>query len=57
MPQHFLLSTKARTLSLSRVMRLSEDQAFEVFKQLRWASNGGEPISPRSPCSPPPASS
>ena len=30
--QHFLLSTAARTLSLAKVMRLSDDEAFETFK-------------------------
>lgn len=50
MSQHFLLSAKARTLSLSKVMRLSDDEAFEAFKQIRWAANGGEPICPRCGC-------
>lgn len=48
MPQHFLLSAAARTLSLSKVLRLSDDEAFEVFKQLRW--NGGEPHCLRCGC-------
>jgi transposase-like protein len=50
MPQHFLLSSQARTLSLSKVMRLSDAEAFETFKQIRWASNGGEPFCPRCGC-------
>lgn len=36
--QHFLLSTTARTLSLAKVMRLSDQEAFATFKALRWAS-------------------
>lgn len=50
MPQHFLLSAKARTLSLAKVMRLSDDQAFEIFKEIRWADNEGEPVCPRCGC-------
>ena len=50
MSQHFLLSAKARTLSLAKVMRLSDDEAFETFKQVRWAGNGGEPTCPRCGC-------
>jgi transposase-like protein len=42
MAQHFLLTAKARTLSLAAVLRLSDDEAFETFKQCRWEA--GEPI-------------
>ncbi len=45
--QHFLLSTKARTLSLAKVMRLSDDEAFATLKAIRWAENGGEPVCPK----------
>jgi len=48
--QHFLLSTKARTLSLARVMRLSDDDAFQTFKDIRWASTNGDPVCPRCGC-------
>src|SRR3990167_5018588 len=47
MSQHFLLSTAARSLSLAKVMRLSDDQAFDVFKSIRWAATGGEPVCPK----------
>lgn len=47
MSQHFLLSAKARTLSLVQVMRLSDDEAYETFKAIRWAENDGNPICPR----------
>ena len=37
--QHFLLSAQARTLSLAMVMRLTDDEAYETFRQIRWAAN------------------
>lgn len=42
--QHFLLSAKARTLSLVKVMRLSDREAYETFKAIRWADG---PVCPR----------
>lgn len=36
MSQHFLLSAKARTLSVRHVMEMTEGEAFEVFRELRW---------------------
>ena len=50
MPQHFLLSARARTLSLSKVMRMSDAEAFETFKAVRWVDNNGEPVCPRCGC-------
>jgi transposase-like protein len=50
MAQHFLLSTKARSLSLAKVLRLSEEEAWETFKAIRWASTGGDPVCPRCGC-------
>jgi transposase-like protein len=44
MAQHFLLSAKARTLSLAQVMRLSEDEAFTTFREIRWAETNGKPV-------------
>ena len=35
MCQHFLLSKKARTLSLGKVLRLSDDEAYAAFKGIR----------------------
>jgi transposase-like protein len=46
MAQHFLLTTAARTLSLASVARMSEEQAFEAFRQIRWADTKGEPVCP-----------
>ena len=50
MSQHFLLSAKARTLSLVKVMRLSDDEAFDTFKKVRWAETDGEAVCPRCGC-------
>jgi len=36
MAQHFLLSAKARGLSVATVARMSDKEAFEEFKALRW---------------------
>jgi transposase-like protein len=44
MCQHFLLSKKARTLSLGKVLRLSDDEAYAAFKAIRFSGNGGEPF-------------
>jgi transposase-like protein len=48
--QHFLLTAAARTLSLAKVMRMTDGQAFEAFKAIRWASTKGEPFCPRCGC-------
>ncbi len=47
MSQHFLLSAKARNLSLASILRMSEDDAHARFQAIRWADNGGEPFCPR----------
>lgn len=47
MAQHFLLSTKARTLSLAQMLRLSDDEAYAQFKAIRFADNGGEAFCPK----------
>src|SRR6201999_4118329 len=36
MSQHFLLSAKARTLSLSAVLRMTDEQAETAFCNVRW---------------------
>ena len=38
MAQHFLLSARARTLSLVQVMRMSDAEAEATFMGLRWAA-------------------
>jgi len=37
--KHFLLSAKARTFSLLEIARLSDDDAWEMFKESRWSEN------------------
>lgn len=34
--QHFLLSAKARTLSVRKVFEMSNDEAFALFREVRW---------------------
>ncbi len=46
MSQHFLLSAKARTLSLKKVMRMSDVEADQAFRELRWVHTDGEPVCP-----------
>ena len=50
MAQNFLLSAKARTLSLTAVARMTDDEAHARFQAIRWAYNGGEPFCPRCNC-------
>ena len=50
MSQHFLLSVAARTLSLSAVARMSDEEAHAKFVAIRWANNGGEPYCPKCGC-------
>lgn len=45
MPQHFLLSA-ARTLSLAKVLRLSDKEAEVVFAAIRWPETQGRPVCP-----------
>ena len=47
MAQHFLLSAKARTLSLKAIYQGGEEAAYETFCQLRWAETDGEAVCPR----------
>jgi transposase-like protein len=47
MAQHFLLSAKARTLSLAAILRMSDDEAHGTFQAIRFAENKGEPFCPR----------
>ncbi|MFD0985654.1 IS1595 family transposase [Methyloligella solikamskensis] len=50
MTQHFLLSAEARSLSLAKVARLSDEEAWEAFKMVRWSETEGEPFCPRCGC-------
>ncbi len=50
MAQHFLLSAKARTLSLKAVFQMGEAKAYEMFCAIRWADTEGEAVCPRCGC-------
>src|ERR1700687_3566073 len=50
MSQHFLLSAAARTLSLSAVARMSDEDAHAQFVAIRWGDNGGQPYCPKCRC-------
>ncbi len=47
MSTHFLLTSRARTLSLREVFSMGEKCAYELFKELRWPDTNGEPVCPR----------
>ena len=44
MSQHFFLSSKARTISELEITRMSEDEAREVFEQLRRSDTDGKSV-------------
>ncbi|HWH56093.1 MAG TPA: IS1595 family transposase [Terriglobales bacterium] len=46
MAQHFLLSSKAKTLTLATVFRMSDAEAEEAFRKVRWAETAGAPVCP-----------
>jgi len=46
MSQHFLLSRRAKTLSLASVFRMSDAEAEQTFRSVRWADTNGEPVCP-----------
>lgn len=50
MATHFLKSPGARSLKLATVLRMSEDEAREAFKAIRWAETEGEPVCPVCGC-------
>ncbi len=50
MAQHFLLSSAARTVSLAQVLRMSDQEAYDAFKAVRFAANGGEAFCPKCGC-------
>ena len=50
MPQHFLLTSVARTLSLASVARMSDKEAEEVFITLRCVDNDGIAYYPHCGC-------
>lgn len=50
MAQHFLLSSAAKSLSLATVARMSEEEAWQAFRLIRWSETQGEPVCPRCGC-------
>ncbi|WP_292533031.1 IS1595 family transposase [Methylocystis sp.] len=50
MAQHFLLSAAARSLSLAKVARMTDEEARDAFRLVRWASTEGQPVCPRCGC-------
>lgn len=50
MASHFLLSARARTLSLKAIYQAGEEKAYETFCQLRWPETHGKPVCPRCAC-------
>lgn len=48
MSQHFLLSSRAKTLSLAAVLRMSDEEAEAAFIRVRWP--GGKPVCPHCEC-------
>jgi transposase-like protein len=45
--QHFLLSAAARTVSLAKILRMSDADAYSAFKAIRFAANDGEAFCPK----------
>ncbi len=50
MATHFLKSPGARSLKLAHVLRMTEEEARETFKAIRWAETDGEPVCPVCGC-------
>ena len=50
MSQHFLLSAKARTLSLATVLRMSDADAETMFAGIRWQETAGKAVCPHCRC-------
>lgn len=50
MSQHFLLSSRAKTLSLGAVLRMTDDEAEQTFMGLRWHETSGKPTCPHCEC-------
>ena len=48
--QHFLLSAKAKSLTLAQVFRLSDTEAETMFREVRWAETKGEAVCPKCGC-------
>lgn len=50
MASHFLLSAKARTLSIATVLRMTDAQAEATFAGIRWPDTDGKAVCPHCGC-------
>src|SRR5713226_6920056 len=50
MPQHFLLSSAAKSLTLGQAARMGDGEAERVFIRLRWSDNDGNDYCPHCGC-------
>ena len=50
MPQHFLLSAKARSLSIAQVLSMPEADVETTIAQIRWPETNGKPVCPSCGC-------
>ena len=50
MASHFLLSAKARSLSIGQVLRMTDAQAEAMFAGIRWTETGGKAVCPHCAC-------
>ena len=46
MAQHFLLSSKAKTLTLASVFRMTDQEAEATFRKVRWPDTDGAAVCP-----------
>src|SRR6202166_4646018 len=46
MSQHFLLSAKAKTLTLAQVFRMTDAEAETMFRKVRWVMTDGQAVCP-----------
>lgn len=50
MAQHFLLSPRAKTLTLAMVLRMTDEQAEDMFRKVRWPETNGAAVCPHCEC-------
>lgn len=50
MAQHFLLSARARSLTVAAVLRMADKECEATFASLRWAATDGKPVCPHCGC-------
>lgn len=48
--QHFLLCSRARTISLPQVLRMTQAEAERAFAAIRWPETDGRPVCPTCGC-------